>query len=102
MVSTPMIVQSFSNNYERANEEKNGGGILLGPVGTGFFLYGKSIAPQAGYGNFLVLLNAISYGFYLIIVKKLMNRYNAFTLLNGFYLFDSGSPFDEGISNKLE
>jgi hypothetical protein len=22
--------------YERANEEKNGGGILLGPVGTGF------------------------------------------------------------------
>jgi hypothetical protein len=45
-----------------------------------FFLYGKSIAPQAVTVNFLVLLNAISYGFYLIIVKKLMNRYNAFTL----------------------
>jgi drug/metabolite transporter (DMT)-like permease len=35
----------------------------------------------------LVLVNAISYGFYLIIVKKLMDKYNAFTFVKWIYLF---------------
>ena len=65
-------------------------GILLGLIGTGFLiLYGKSIgsATNAGLGNFLVLVNAISYGFYLIIVKKLMDKYNAFAFVKWIYLF---------------
>jgi drug/metabolite transporter (DMT)-like permease len=32
-------------------------------------------------------VNAISYGFYLIIVKKLMNKYNAFTFVKWIYTF---------------
>ena len=91
MVSTPMIVLVLSAIIMKERVKKRMvGGILLGLVGTGFLiLYGKSIAnaPQAGYGNFLVLLNAISYGFYLIIVKKLMNQYNAFTFVKWIYLF---------------
>jgi drug/metabolite transporter (DMT)-like permease len=65
-------------------------GIVLGLIGTAFLiLYGKSIcnAPQAGLGNFLVFVNAVSYGFYLIIVKKLMDKYNAFTFVKWIYLF---------------
>jgi drug/metabolite transporter (DMT)-like permease len=65
-------------------------GIILGLIGTAFLiLYGKSIgsATNAGLGNFLVLVNAISYGFYLIIVKKLMDKYNAFTFVKWIYLF---------------
>ncbi|MDG2431183.1 DMT family transporter [Flavobacterium sp.] len=91
MVSTPMIVLVLSAIIMKEQMKKRMvSGILLGLIGTGFLiLYGKSIAnaPQAGLGNFLVLLNAISYGFYLIIVKKLMNQYNAFTFVKWIYLF---------------
>ena len=44
-------------------------------------------APNASLGNLLIFINAISYGFYLIIVKKLMDRYNAFTFVKWIYTF---------------
>ncbi|MCK8140624.1 DMT family transporter [Flavobacterium sp. I-SCBP12n] len=91
MVSTPMIVLALSAIIIKERMKiRMILGILLGLVGTGFLiLYGKSIgnAANAGLGNFLVLVNAISYGFYLIIVKKLMNKYNAFTFVKWIYLF---------------
>ena len=91
MVSTPMIVLTLSAIIMKERMEKRKiFGIVLGLVGTAFLiLYGKSIgsATNAGLGNFLVLVNAISYGFYLIIVKKLMDRYNAFTFVKWIYLF---------------
>ncbi|WP_333666156.1 DMT family transporter, partial [Flavobacterium sp.] len=65
-------------------------GILLGLFGTGFLiLYGKSTgnASNAMLGNFLVFINAISYGLYLIVVKKLMDKYNAFTFVKWIYTF---------------
>jgi drug/metabolite transporter (DMT)-like permease len=34
-----------------------------------------------------VFINAVSYGFYLIIVKKLMDKYNAFTFVPWIYTF---------------
>ncbi|MBP4141314.1 EamA family transporter [Flavobacterium sp. P4023] len=91
MVSTPMIVLALSAIIIKERMKiRMILGILLGLVGTGFLiLYGKSIgnATNAGLGNFLVLVNAISYGFYLILVKKLMNKYNAFTFVKWIYLF---------------
>ena len=42
---------------------------------------------KAGLGNLLVFINAVSYGFYLIIVKKLMDKYNAFSFVKWIYLF---------------
>jgi drug/metabolite transporter (DMT)-like permease len=36
--------------------------------------------------EFSGFVNAISYGFYLIIVKKLMDKYNAFTFVKWIYL----------------
>jgi drug/metabolite transporter (DMT)-like permease len=62
----------------------------LGLFGTSFLiLYGKSVGnnSNASWGNFLVLVNAISYGYYLVIVKKLMDKYNAFTFVKWIYLF---------------
>ena len=52
-------------------------------------MYGESIgsATNAGLGNFLVFVNAVSYGFYLIIVKKLMEQYSAFTFVKWIYTF---------------
>jgi drug/metabolite transporter (DMT)-like permease len=91
MVSTPMIVLVLSAIImkERMHKRKVFG-IILGLIGTAFLiLYGKSIgsATNAGLGNFLVLISAISYAFYLIIVKKLMNKYSAFTFVKWIYLF---------------
>jgi drug/metabolite transporter (DMT)-like permease len=64
--------------------------IILGLTGTAFLiLYGRSVgsATNASIGNMLVLINAHLLWFYLIIVKKLMDKYNAFTFVKWIYLF---------------
>ena len=43
-------------------------------------------APNIPLGNLLFVLNAISYAFYLILVKPLVAKYNAITLLKFFFL----------------
>ena len=92
MVTTPMIVLLLSAIIMKEKMQKQKVfGIILGLLGTAFLIiYGnKSLnnATNAGLGNFLVFVNAVSYGFYLIIVKKLMNKYNAFTFVKWIYLF---------------
>jgi len=91
MVTTPMIVLVLSAIIMKERMQKRKFfGIVLGLIGTTFLiLYGKSIgsATHASLGNFLVFINAVSYGCYLIIVKKLMDKYNAFTFVKWIYLF---------------
>ncbi len=91
MVTTPIIVLLLSAIIIRERMKmKRVIGIVLGLVGTAvLILYGKSVAnaPNAALGNFLVFVNAISYGFYLILVKKLMDKYNAFTFVKWIYIF---------------
>jgi drug/metabolite transporter (DMT)-like permease len=91
MVTTPMIVLVLSAIIMKERMRKRMViGIILGLVGTAFLiLYGRSIgsATNASLGNILVFVNAISYGFYLITVKKLMDKYNAFTFVKWIYLF---------------
>ncbi len=43
-------------------------------------------APNIPFGNLLFVLNAISYSFYLILVKPLVAKYKAITLLKFFFL----------------
>lgn len=91
MVTTPIIVLVLSAIIIKEKMQlRKVVGIVLGLIGTAFLiLYGKSIgnATNASLGNLLVFINAVSYGFYLIIVKKLMERYNAFTFVKWIYLF---------------
>ena len=91
MVTTPIIVLVLSAIIMKEGMQKvKLLGIVMGLVGTAFLiLYGKSIgsATNASLGNLLVFINAVSYGFYLIIVKKLMDKYNAFTFVKWIYLF---------------
>jgi drug/metabolite transporter (DMT)-like permease len=90
MVSTPMIVLVLSAIIIKERMQKRMVfGIILGLIGTAFLiLYGKSVgnATNASLGNFLVFVNATSYGLYLVIVKKLMDKYNAFTFVKWIYL----------------
>lgn len=91
MVSTPIIVLILSSIIMKERMQKRKVfGIILGLIGTAFLiLYGKSVgnATNASLGNFLVFVNAISYGFYLITVRKLMDKYNAFSFVKWIYLF---------------
>lgn len=91
MVTTPMIVLVLSAIIMKEKILKwKAFGIILGLAGTLLLiLYGKSVgnAPNAMWGNFLVFVNAVSYGFYLIIVKKLMEKYSAFSFVKWIYLF---------------
>ena len=91
MVTTPIIVLILSAIIMKEKMIKRKiFGILLGLFGTGFLiLYGKSIgnAANAPLGNLLVFINAVSYAFYLIIVKNLMDKYNAFTFVKWIYTF---------------
>jgi len=91
MVTTPMIVLILSAIIMKERmENRKILGIILGLAGTvTLILYGKSLvnATNATLGNLLVFINAVSYGFYLIIVKKLMDKYNAFTFVKWIYTF---------------
>lgn len=91
MVTTPLIVLLLSAIIMREKiAMPKAVGIFLGLAGTLFLiLYGKDInqGRSVAWGNFLVFINAISYGFYLIMVKKLMDKYNAFAFIKWIYLF---------------
>ena len=90
MVSTPIIVLILSAIILKERMRKRMiFGIVLGLIGTAFLiLYGKSSenATNPTLGNFLVFINAASYGLYLVIVKKLMQKYNPFNFAKWIYL----------------
>ncbi|HEX9980611.1 MAG TPA: DMT family transporter [Flavobacterium sp.] len=91
MVTTPILVLILSAILLKERmQSKKIIGIILGLAGTCLLiLYGRSSgnAQNAALGNFLVFVNAASYGLYLILVKKLMDKYNAFTFVKWIYLF---------------
>lgn len=90
MVSTPIIVLILSAIILKEKMQKRMMfGIFLGLIGTAFLiLYGKSSgnATNPTLGNLLVFINAVSYGLYLILVKKLMQKYNPFNFAKWIYL----------------
>ncbi|UII81816.1 DMT family transporter [Flagellimonas sp. CMM7] len=83
---TPIIVVILSAFFLREKITLNKGlGILLGFIGAiALILFGAEIrqdAPNIPLGNFLFIVNATSYGAYLIVVKKLIEKYHPFTLM---------------------
>ena len=69
-------------------------GVLLGLVGAGILILNNGeidLSNNLRTGNILVLINASSYAFYLVIVKPLMTRYNPITILT--YVFGFGMLF---------
>ncbi len=91
MVNTPIIVLVLSTIIlkEKITLIKVAG-ILIGLSGAILLIvYGKSSTPGDNplYGNILVFINAVCYGLYLIIVKKLTQKYDVITLVKWLYLF---------------
>lgn len=66
-------------------------GILLAGAGAVLLISGRGTAgaavpATATLGNWLVLLNAVAFGIYLVLVTPLMRKYHAFTVLARVFL----------------
>ncbi len=64
------------------------GGILLGAIGAGLLTTrGAQSGDSSILGDFLLLVNAMSYAIYLIIVTPLMKKYSAITVTKWVFTF---------------
>jgi drug/metabolite transporter (DMT)-like permease len=91
MVTTPILVLTFSILFlkEKSSIRKLIG-IFIGLIGAVILITnGEKLGGGNNeiLGNFLVFINAVSYALYLILVKKLTQKYNAFNLIKWLYLF---------------
>lgn len=65
-------------------------GVIIGLAGALVLtVYGKSLRPadNVPLGNLFVFINAISYGIYVILIKKLTAKYHPFTFIKWLFLF---------------
>jgi drug/metabolite transporter (DMT)-like permease len=64
-------------------------GIVFGATGVILLLLNSSKkGPESLFvGDILILINATSYGAFLVLVKPLMRKYHAFTILKWMFLF---------------
>lgn len=83
---TPILVVILSALFIKENITiRRGIGVFLGLIGAlALILFGAEIRQDATnipLGNLLFIVNATSYGLYLILVKKLLEKYHPFTLM---------------------
>ncbi|EAR03012.1 DMT family transporter [Maribacter sp. HTCC2170] len=91
ITTTPIIVLILSALLikEKITQRKVFG-IFIGLLGAlGLILFGAEIrqdAPNIGLGNFLILMNSVFYGTYLILAKILISKYHPFTFMKWLFL----------------
>lgn len=62
-------------------------GILLGCIGAILLImHGRQFAQNNPIGDLMILVNALSFGVYLVLVKSLMAKYNPFTVVKWVFL----------------
>jgi len=82
-----LLISVFSGK-ERINIFKISG-IAIGAIGVVCLLLDSNKkSPDALFiGDIMILINAMSYGAFLVLVKPLMERYHPFTVLKWMFLF---------------
>jgi len=106
MVTTPVLVLVAAAILikERITVLKSVG-IALGAVGAFLLIIlGKDsqIASDPTLGNFLIFINALSYGIYLVLAKPLMKKYHPLTVIKWVFLFGAFVVFPTGYSEFIE
>ena len=92
MVTSPILVLIFSSILLKEKLiAKKIIGVVIGLIGAVILIvYGNNSDGSASnrvLGNLLVFINAASYGLYLVIVKKLVVKYNPIVFVKWLYLF---------------
>lgn len=91
MVATPVLVLVLSALLigERVTWSKVVG-VVMGTVGALTLIFLKPEGSSQGasmLGDLFILVNATSYGLYLVLVKPLMRKYSAVTVMSWSFLF---------------
>lgn len=85
MVISPVAVLLFSALLLKEGVGwRKAGGIVLACLGALLLISHSSGKSATGniYGDLLIILNAVSFGMYLVLVKPLMQRYKAITVVS--------------------
>ena len=81
-------------------------GIILGFIGAMILILtadsNSSIGRNIPLGNFLFIVNSISYAYYLIIVKPMVEKYDLITLFKWLFLLGLIFNFPLGINQFLD
>jgi len=108
MVSTPILVLVLAHFLigEKISVQKIIG-IALGATGATYLilLQGNiSLTSNTFVGNIFVLINAASYATFLVIVKPLMKKYSALTVMKWVFLFGTiyVIPFSINLAIKTD
>ncbi|CAG5085587.1 DMT family transporter [Parvicella tangerina] len=90
MVATPLIVLILSRLFlgEKMVLQKVVG-VGIGMTGAILLIVSRmgALGGFSGYGDLMILLNASSYGVYLVLVKPLMKKYNPITVIRWSFTF---------------
>lgn len=90
MVATPLIVLILSRLFlgEQMVLQKVLG-VAIGMTGAIALIVSRmgELGSFTGYGDLMILLNASSYGVYLVLVKPLMKKYNPLTVIRWAFTF---------------
>lgn len=92
MVTSPIMVLIFSSILIRKPIGKQRiFGVFIGLIGALLLItFGNSSGGNTtnnNWGNFLVFVNAASYGLFLVLAKSLIAKYHPIVLIKWFYLF---------------
>ena len=104
MTSTPVIVLILSALILKEKITTNKYiGIIIGAIGAFLLIwFGKKSGGTSSFlGNLFVFLNACSYATYLVLVKPLMKKYKAITVISWVFLFGLIFVIPFGISDLL-
>ena len=103
MVGVPILVMIFSHFILKDKiTVRKMTGIILGFTGAAFLIlsHGQlSFASGTFTGNIFILINASSYGLFLVLVKPLMKKYNPLTVMK--WVFTFGLLFAAPVSAPL-
>ncbi len=92
MVTSPILVLILSSIILKEKlVSRKIIGVIIGLIGAVILIvYGSTSEENASnraFGNFLVFVNAASYAMYLVLVKKLIVKYNPIVFVKWLYLF---------------
>ncbi|GAA4340434.1 DMT family transporter [Flaviaesturariibacter amylovorans] len=95
MLTTPLLITVFARLVLKEKGSRTQvPGLLLGVCGAAWLIAGGSASAEASnplLGDALILLNAIFYSFYFILVKPLMQRYTPIEVVR--WVFTAGFVF---------
>ena len=91
MITSPLLVLLIGNVIlkERITLQRSIG-IAIGLSGAALLAFNRNLGNNHGTsvtGDCFIFINAISWGFYLVLVKPLMKKYHTITILKWIFLF---------------